>query len=242
VIRRAVLLVLLALVVLLVVADRLTEQAAARAVSVEARQAGLLAADPTVSIAGFPFLTQALHHRYQQIDVTTHGIHRGGLRLDTVSGRFRGVHAGLGATLDGRLTGVRVDAGSGDVDITDTDLEAFLARRHLMLTVVGTTLQLSGKAPVAGAAVAASGPVTVSVVDAALTIAPVAAQLRGATGAALAPTTAGTVAAGLTVRVALTALPFGVVPTSVVVEPTQLRLTGSARGPAVAVPADAAQG
>ncbi len=240
--RRALVLVVLAVLVLLVVADRLTESAAARALSVEARQTGLLAADPTVTIKGFPFLTQAFHGRYTEIDVTTHGIHRSGLRLDTVSGRFEGVHVGLRAALDGQVGLVRIDRATGAVEVTYADLNAYLAARHLSAapTGDGTAVRLRGLATVAGRRVTVDAPVTLAVSASTLTVTPVAGQLRDPAGP-LPAAVATAVGVALTVRITLAELPFGLQLQTVTATPLGLRLTAAARGLTVAVPADAAQ-
>ena len=240
-IRRVVVLLLIVLVVVFVVADRLTETAAAKALAVKARQTGLLASDPTVDIHGFPFLTQAVRGRYSEIDVTTHGIHRGGLRLATVEGRFYGVHVGLGAVLEGRVTSVPIDRATGEVDVTYADLNAFLAPSHVSVASSGTNqLLVTGTASVPGGSVAVSGPVTVSVAGGTLTVSPPLSTLRGP-GGVLPQAVARTVAAALTVRIPLANLPFGLQLKSVQVGPTQLTISASAKNLTVPVPADAAQ-
>jgi hypothetical protein len=240
---RLVVLFVLAALVLLTVADRLTESAAAHAVSVKARQSGQLAADPTVTIKGFPFLTQAFRGRYDEIDVTTHGIHRSGLRLETVSGRFLGVHVGLGATLDGAVASARIDQASGEVDVSYADLDAFLASRHVTIAEVGTTTtaaRFTGRTVVGRVIVPIGGPVTVSARAGVLSLTPSAAGLR-ATGATLTAKQAAALAAAFTLRIPLAHLPFGVFVGTAAAGPGGLRLTGPAVGLAVAVPSDAAQ-
>jgi hypothetical protein len=239
-IKRVLLLIVLFLIVLLVVADRLTEQAAAHALAVKARQTGLLAADPTVTIRGFPFLTQAVRGRYTEIDVETHGIHRGGLRLDTVIGRFRGVHVGLSAALNGRVSSVPIDHATGEVDVIYADLDAFLAARHITVRPDGTNLVVSGSASVLGVTVTVSGPVTVRVSDGSLSLVPDISGLRGPKG--LLPTAvARTVSSRFTTQVTLNDLPFGLALQSVTVGPAHLTITASAQNLTVPVPPDASQ-
>lgn len=240
-IRRAVALVLLALVVLLVIADRLTESATAHALAVRARQTGLLASDPAVVIRGFPFLTQAFRGRYDEIDVTTHGIHRGGLRIDTVIAHFHGVHVGLVAALDGSVAKVPIDRADGEADITYADLDAFLATKKLRLTATATGVQIAGASTVGGTRIPISGPVTVTVAQGVLALTPAAATLRGPAGA-LPAAAAATVAAAYTVRVPLIDLPFGLRLQTLSLQSTGLRITAAATGLTVPVPSDASQG
>jgi hypothetical protein len=239
-IRRALVLIVLALAVLLLVGDRLTEEATAHAISVEARQSGLLAADPTVTIRGYPFLTQAAKRHFREIDITTHGIHRDGLRIDTVIGRFYGVHVGLVAALDGRIASSPVDHATGELDITLADLDAFLAARHITVSIAGATLTVRGQVVVAGKDVYVTGPLMLAITGGTLSAVPAPASLRGPAGA-LPAAAERTAAALLAVRVALTELPFGETLQTVTVGPGMLVIATAARGPAVAVPADASQ-
>lgn len=240
-IRRVVVLVVLFLVVVFVVADRLTEAAAAKALAVKARETGLLAGDPTVEIHGFPFLTQAIRGRYTRIDVTTHGIHRDGLRLDTVKGTFEGVHVGLSAALDGRVMSVPIDHATGEVDVTYADLDAYLAPSHLSVRPDGPShLTVTGTATVLGASVSVSGPVAVTVSGGSLTLSPPVASLRGPKGI-LPASVAQKVASTLTVHVTLNDLPFGLRLQHVQIGPQELTITASAQNIAVPVPADASQ-
>lgn len=240
-IRRVLVLVVLFLVVVFVVADRLTEAAAAKALAVKVRQTSLLAGDPKVDIHGFPFLTQALRGRYTRIDVTTHGIHRDGLRLDTVKGTFEGVHVGLSAVLDGRVTSVPIDHATGEVDVTYPDLNAFLARSHLSVRFdAPNRLSVSGTAKILGASVPVSGPVSLSVSGGTLVLSPPPDTLRGPQGP-LPAATAGTAATALTVRVTLNDLPFGLHLEHVRSDAAGVTLTAGASDIAVPVPADASQ-
>lgn len=240
-IRRVVVLLVLFLLVVFVVADRLTEAAAAKALAVKARETGLLASDPKVEIHGFPFLTQAIRGRYTRIDVTTHGIHRDGLRLDTVKGTFAGVHVGLSAALNGRVMSVPIDHATGEIVVSFVDLDAYLARSHLSVRPDGANhLTITGTATVLGASLAVSGPVAVTVSDGSLTLSPPVESLRGPKGI-LPMSVARTAATALTVRVKLTALPFGLRLQQVQIGPENLTITASAQNIAVPVPADASQ-
>jgi len=239
-IRRRLLLLVATLVVIAVVGDRLAVSAAQQAVSVRARQAALLASDPSVSIRGFPFLTQALGGRYQQIDVTTHGIRRGGVRLDTVSARFFGVHVSLSAALAGRVASVPIDRSEGSLLVTYADLNASLAKRRVSLSQVGGKLRVSGDPRVSGQRVSVTGDATVSVSAGVLSVTPVANSLHVASIAFPGPV-AQLIAGLLTVSVNTGALPFGLRLTGVQVEPAGLIVSAVATGLVIPVPADASR-
>jgi hypothetical protein len=228
------------LVVIAVVADRLAVSAAQQAVSVRAKQAALLASDPSVSIRGFPFLTQALAGRYREIDITTHGIRRGGVRLDTVSARFFGVHVSLSAALAGKVASVPIDRGEGSVLVTYADLNTSLTKRRVSLSQNAGTLHVAGDPVVAGKRVEVAGDATVSSTGGVLSVVPVASSLRVA-GAKLPAPVAKVVAGLLTITVNTPSLPFGLQLTGVQVEPTGLLAGAVAKGLVIPVPADASR-
>lgn len=229
----------IAVAIIAVVGDRLAASAAQRAVAIKIREVALLHGDPSVTIAGFPFLTQALRGRYGKITVTAHDIHRDGVRIDTVTGTFYGVHLGLRDALAGRVTAVPIDRETGSILITYPDLDAYLSSRHLHVTPAGNDLQVAGDPVVAGHQLAVSGTYSVGVVGRELVFTPVRPSLR-ANGAALSGSVASAAATALVVRIDTGSLPFGISITSAVVRPTGIEVDGAAHGLAVPVPADAA--
>jgi LmeA-like phospholipid-binding len=87
-------------------ADLVSERAVARAVQ---QQQGLTR-PPTVSISGFPFLTQAVAGRFEQVDLTAVGVPAGtGLTVDQVQVRLAGVQARGSDLLAGRTDGLTAD-------------------------------------------------------------------------------------------------------------------------------------
>lgn len=237
-IRRILIVFVLALVVVAVVGDRLAASAAQRAVAIKAREAALLHSDPTVKITGFPFLTQAIAGKYKKVTVTAHDIHRDGVRIDTITGTFYGVHVGLRNALAGRVSSVPIDRGTGGLLITYTDLDSFLAARKLTVTAAGSALEVSGSPIVAGHRLTVSGTYTVTVSGHNLVFAPVVSSLRAA-GVALSAPVAAAAAAGLGVSIDTGVLPFGLVISKAAVLPTGIEIDATARGLVVPVPADA---
>jgi hypothetical protein len=238
VIRRILIVFVLAVAVIAVVGDRLAVSAAQRAVSIKVRDAALLGANPTVKITGFPFLTQAVRGRYDKIDVTAHDIHRDGVRIDTIRATFYGVHVGLSAALAGRVNAVPIDRSTGSILLTFADLDSYLAKRHLTVTDRGGALQVEGSLTIAGHALAVSGTYAVSVDGRKLVLSPVASSLRAA-GVALSGTVASAVTSALAVSIDTGTLPFGLTISKAVVLPTGIGVDATARGLVVPVPADA---
>lgn len=98
-----VLLVLLALV--LVVADRVgvwvAQRAVADQVAAELADQGIQTADPEVSIAGVPFLTQVAAGRYQSVTVLLREVGVAGVRLPQVELEATGVTASVDTLVSG---------------------------------------------------------------------------------------------------------------------------------------------
>jgi DUF2993 family protein len=128
--------VLLVLVALLVVADRVGVRVAERAVAQQIASRGGLAGTPEVQIAGFPFLTQAIGGRYDDVQVHLTAAELGqpaGTRADV---SLRGVHLPLSDVLARQVQEVPVDR----VDGTATLPYALLAEQ----LGADTTLQPEG--------------------------------------------------------------------------------------------------
>ena len=81
-----------------------------------------LAADPSVRINGFPFLSQALHGRYSEIDLRAAGLSVGPLHDVAVEATLHDVDAPLSELRSGELSSVRANEVEGRVRIKDKDL------------------------------------------------------------------------------------------------------------------------
>lgn len=237
---RIVVVAIIALAVLFVVGDRLALQAADHAIAVKARNAAQLSETPSVSITGFPFLSQAARGRYDKIKITAHDIRRGGVRIDTIHAEFTGVHVSLSDALAGRVSSVPIDKGVGDLLITYADLSAFLQQRSITITPVDGGLTVTGRIAVAGRTVSASGTYQVSMSGKNLVFDPIVSTLL-VDGAPVPAATLPAVTAALAVQVDTGVLPFGLGVTSVHVTPAGLRVDATATGLVVPVPDDASR-
>jgi LmeA-like phospholipid-binding len=180
---RRVLVVLAVLVVLLVVADRAAAHLAAGAVADAVRRDQRLSSTPSVDIQGFPFLTQALGGVYDEVDVRLADVPvRGGVAVDRVEVRLRGVHLPAGDAVRGAVSRVPVD----DADARATVSFAALAARLDRPVTLGPgpapgVLSVAGDIPVDGGAGGGTLPVRaqvrLSVAGGVLTVAPVRASL-----------------------------------------------------------------
>ena len=120
---RIVLITLVVLLGLLIGADFGLAAFAEHTVSQKAREKFGLRDDPSVNIHGFPFTTQALSGKYEQITVEAQGINlRNTLRDLTLKAELREVTAPLSDLIDGRTDSMVVGDLEGIVKIKQADL------------------------------------------------------------------------------------------------------------------------
>ena len=119
---RKLLIALLVLVGLAVAADYGAAAAAEYQLAKQIRGELGLAADPSVRINGFPFLTQAMLGRYSDIDMRAAGLSVGPLHDVAVEATLHDVDAPLSEVRSGDLSSVRANEVDGRVRIKDKDL------------------------------------------------------------------------------------------------------------------------
>jgi hypothetical protein len=123
---KALLVVLLLLLGLLVVADRVAVGYAEDQVATQIAEKGGLEGTPEVDITGFPFLTQAIGGRYDDVRISLTAAELGqpeGTRADVA---LHGVHVPLSAVLSGSVSEVPVDRIDGTATVSYALLSAQL--------------------------------------------------------------------------------------------------------------------
>jgi hypothetical protein len=148
---RALLVVLLLLGGLLLAADRGAEAFAEDRVAQLVAERGGLAGRPEVEIGGFPFLTQAVGGRYDDVRIGLTGADLGqpeGTRADV---SLRGVQVALSDVLSGSVQQVPVERVDGTVTVSYDLLSQELGRDVSVSRVsdglrVETTVQIAGQA------------------------------------------------------------------------------------------------
>jgi hypothetical protein len=138
--------------VLLVALDRIGVVVAEDQIASRVQSSQGLAHKPSVSISGFPFLTQVIGGRYDRLDVTVHDFSQQGLTVDTLTVHAHGVRVPLGKVLSGSVKEVPVDRTEARVTITYPELNDYLRTRleGQVITVAGRddgTLTLTGTLP-----------------------------------------------------------------------------------------------
>src|SRR4051794_22097638 len=115
---KALLVVLLLLLGLVVVADRVGVGLAEKAVAERLADSGALTGTPDVDNPGFPFLTQALGGRYDDVRISLTAGELGqpaGTRADIA---LRGVHVPLSSVVSGSVREVPVDRIEGTATLS----------------------------------------------------------------------------------------------------------------------------
>ena len=130
---RRLLFVLLALVVLLVVADRVSVAEAQSEVAKRIQTEQGLVSRPGVSIGGFPFLTQAVAGHYDDVTLTLHDLRRGPVVVTRLTANLSGVHVPLSEVLSRNVGRVPVDRATARVLVDWADVNRWLGDRHLRL-------------------------------------------------------------------------------------------------------------
>ncbi|XAS76782.1 DUF2993 domain-containing protein [Dermatophilaceae bacterium Sec6.4] len=182
---------------------------------------------PTVAVRGWFFLAQAVRGRYDDVDVTLHGLHQGPLHLSTVTAHLRGVQVPLKSVLSGRVSRIAVDQSAEVVTLTYADLNAYLKSQGKDVTVSAGPpgeLKVTGQLNLFGQSVALSADAVVRPGSGELQITPT--QLD--TGTALDGVSRDLVNKRFTFAISTAPFPFGQRVTSI--EPTANALTVQASG------------
>jgi hypothetical protein len=199
---RRVIIALVILLILLFAADRIGLVVAENLVADRVQQSQSLAGKPSVSIGGFPFLTQLVSEDFGNVTVDADGITRNGLHITTL-------HANLGS--------VRPNAGYSSARVATLNGTAFFNLSDLGTTVAsvsGTQITFS---PGSNGMLSASLTVAGQRINALATVTVVQGNEIAIS------------AQGFTVRIPLGGLPFGLKVTDVAVETNGISVTATAQ-------------
>ncbi len=168
---RKLLFALLAVVVLLVTADRVATAVAERKISDRLASAYGLPAKPGVGIAGFPFLTQVLSGSYHTVSIDVPSVMAGGVRVTGLYARFTGVRASLAQVLGRSPEPVTAQAATATGTVPLAALRTGLPH-GVTLRQHGRWLDVAGTTHYLGVAVPYSATVQPSASAAGITLTP----------------------------------------------------------------------
>lgn len=174
------LLIAVALVLgLLVVADRVTAVVAANAVAAQLQSAGNLRHQPMVSIRGFPFLTQAIAGRYDEVQLEARGLRSNDLQLDALQVTVRGARVPLRAALSGTVDAVPVDGLTATGVVGYDDLARLSNLPSAQVRPAGAQLDVTARVTVLGQVLTVASRSAVTVSGGSLVLTPQTVRVQG---------------------------------------------------------------
>lgn len=148
---------LLVLLGLLLAADRGGAALAAQAVAQQAQAEARLAAPPEVSLGGFPFLTQALAGRYDEVTVRATDVPAGEVRLSAFEAVLSGVELPLRDALSRAVTAVPVEGLLAEAVVGYDELTRQSGEAQLVVAPAGDgRVRVTGEVEVLGRTVSAT--------------------------------------------------------------------------------------
>lgn len=199
---RRLLITLIILLILLFAADRIGLVVAENLVADRVQQSQDLGSKPSVSIGGFPFLTQLASADFANVTVEADGITRNGLHVTTL-------HANLGS--------VRPESGYSSARVATLDGTAFINFSDLSSTVLAFSKIQVTFSPGSDGMLSISATVSGQELHALATVTAVPGNQLAIT------------AQGFTVKIPLGGLPFGLKVTDVAVQSNGISVSATAQ-------------
>lgn len=164
--RRALLVTLVVLVVILVGGDFLVGSIAEARLAEVAQQRLGLTERPTVDLQGFPFFYHALRRRFPGASLEVRDVRVQGLAVERFRLELRDVRFDSTAAIAGGGGTLRARKGTGTVEVTEQALSSFLERHDVPLRIdlVGASrARVTGRATILDREVAVSAEGTLAV-------------------------------------------------------------------------------
>ena len=122
------------------------------------REALATTASPDIQLEGFPFLVQFARGRFERVEASAGPVDARGLLVRSIRLDMRDVSFSRGSLITRGGGRIRVDHGSGQIEIEEDALTAYLQDRGFPVTVelVGPDIRVSSDFDVAGASLTAS--------------------------------------------------------------------------------------
>jgi hypothetical protein len=227
--RRAVgwLSALVVLLIVLVAADRVSAMLASKTAERYLARQAAFAQPPKVQINGFPFLTQAISGRYDDVEVRDSAVELGGVPASNLIAHLHGVHLPLSDLFGGTVTSLPVDSASGSLTLSYPEVVRLSQIPMLAITDSDGQLHVSATLTIPGFGV--SAPVTgvgrAQIVGGALQLTVTQLSVDGLTVPA---SVLDVLTHDLEVPITLPALPYGLHVTGVTPTATGIVIAGSA--------------
>ena len=224
---RRVVVPLAVLLALAVGADRLAVHLADSALASQLQTSGGFDTKPSVSIDGFPFLTQAKAGVYQRIEVKAGASTRGGVRISSLDAVVRDARVPLGDAVKRKVTDVPVSGLDATAVVTYVDLAHASDLAGVVITPARGRVDVTASLKVLGQTVKAVASSDVSLSGSTIVVRARSISVQGGSAVLTAA-----LAGKLDLRVPVGTLPFGLKLTDLVATDAGVRLSASS-GPTV---------
>lgn len=168
---RKLLIVVIILVGLLVAADRIGVVVADHQVASRVQSAYNLPSKPSVSIQGFPFLTQVASGNYHEIDVSMSALTTNGVTVDGLVAHLTGVRAPISDVLSHGSSSITAAQVSGSGTVPFASVRSRLPQ-GVRLSQDGGALRLSGTISYLGVALPVAADASLSASGAGIVVTP----------------------------------------------------------------------
>jgi hypothetical protein len=196
--------VVVVLLVLAIGADRVGAVLAAHVVASKLTTSASLTTEPSVTIHGFPFLTQAISGRYDDVELVATDLARGGVRLAKLDVSLHGVRLPLSDAISGQVSSVPVEGITAKAVVSYADIASRGNITGLSVQPAGSLVKVTGRFTVLGQSVTASTESTVRISGRTLVVVAQKLTVLGQSSSALNRALAGR----LDLRVPIGALPY----------------------------------
>jgi hypothetical protein len=173
---RKLLIVLIVLAGLLVAADRIGVVVADHEIAGRVQTAYNLPSKPSVSVHGFPFLTQVVSGHYDEIDVSTGQLTTQGVTVDDLVAKLTGVRAPMSDLLGHGSSSIAAAQVSGTATVPFASVRSRLPA-GVQLSQDGSALRLSGKVSYLGLSVPVTADALLSPSGAGIAVTPTRIQV-----------------------------------------------------------------
>jgi LmeA-like phospholipid-binding len=177
---------------------------------------------PEVSIKGFPFLTQALDGRYDEIDIDVGELTEQGIRLTDTTVALKGVTAPMSDAMHGDSSKMVADTATSSATVGYDDVNKS-APNGMKVSAQGADLQVHGPFTVLGVTRTVTATVSVQPSGRSVRVVPKAVKAGGTT------VPLGLARQAFTFTMAVQGLPLGTRITDVRVRPEGLRVSTTAQ-------------
>jgi len=219
---RKLLIVVVVLVGLLIAADRVAAVVADHEIADRVQSSYNLPSKPSVSVRGFPFLTQVASGNYDQIDLSIGQVANQGVQVDNLDAHLTGVHAPAHDLLNHDSSGITAANVSGSGTVPFSSIRGRVPQ-GVRLGQDGGQLKLSGTVHYLGVSIPVTAIATLGVGASGITVTPT----RVSAGSGISAP-ASTISGQFRFVIPVPALPLHLRLNSVSVTPGGVRVTASA--------------